>query len=703
VVKAQSVSNEGTDFWAVFPTHIPAGTNTGVVLAEMFIYITGTKSSSGTVSVGSLVIPFSVTANQIVQVPIPYSAANITYGESNKVVSGKSIHIEVANGQPKVAVFALISARARSEAYLVLPTDVMGQRYYAMSEVSTYLPNDNGVTGKPYILVVATQDNTNITLKNARNGINTTIHLDKKGDMYEFLDDRDVTGTLIETDDCNKRFAAFSGHSGLGIDGTSADPLAQQLYPTESWGKTYGVVPFIDRKYYYRMIAAENDTKVFIDGVEVATLAAGEIYDAPSRPLTKPFLITANRPVSVAQFAYSQSVLSATSNPVLGDPDMVILNPEEYSIKQITLFASLGRTTEFYLNIFMKTTGTSTFKINGSSSGVTWTVMETNPLYSYAQIPYSGGLSLTLSADEGFNAMAYGFGATESYAYSAGTNLAVNNFLKLTNLNAGITGDNACSGAPLELKVTLPSPATSLTWTFEDTKYNRSDPNPVPFIPPSTDGIVRYEYEYKGEVIYSSPGPQQIVLHVQLAPGSNPCNLTEIDYSYNFEIVKPEIVLPDQVEILEGGTTNIKGTTTEVDLTYKWSPQTGISDPNIINPNVTNTHDQLYTLTATSSLGCVTTASVLVKIVDGFDIPNSFSPNGDGVNDVWNLKLLNTYLNSLVEIFNRNGAKVFSNVGYGTPFDGNYQGQPLPVGTYYYVITPRNGKQSKSGPLTIIR
>gem|GEM_PF-6408213 len=69
----------------------------------------------------------------------------------------------------------------------------------------------------------------------------------------------------------------------------------------------------------------------------------------------------------MAQFAYIQVDFCANGNSVvLGDPDMVILNPEEYNIKMITLFASFDRTPEYYLNVFMKTWGRGGFRINGN-------------------------------------------------------------------------------------------------------------------------------------------------------------------------------------------------------------------------------------------------------------------------------------------------------------------------------------------------
>ncbi len=84
-------------------------------------------------------------------------------------------------------------------------------------------------------------------------------------------------------------------------------------------------------------------------------------------------------------------------------------------------------------------------------------------------------------------------------------------------------------------------------------------------------------------------------------------------------------------------------------------------------------------------------------------IPNTFTPNGDGINDTWEIKYLDYYPKSTVNIFNRWGQKLYSSVGYSIPWDGKYNGQVLPVGTYYYMIDPKNGQPVISGWVAIIR
>ncbi|MEO8948322.1 MAG: MBG domain-containing protein [Mucilaginibacter sp.] len=73
-------------------------------------------------------------------------------------------------------------------------------------------------------------------------------------------------------------------------------------------------------------------------------------------------------------------------------------------------------------------------------------------------------------------------------------------------------------------------------------------------------------------------------------------------------------------------------------------------------------------------------------------IPNAFTPNGDGINDVWNINNLNTYPKTTVEILNRYGTRVFFSNNYAIPWDGKYNGVKVPDGTYYYIITGVSNK-----------
>jgi gliding motility-associated-like protein len=90
-------------------------------------------------------------------------------------------------------------------------------------------------------------------------------------------------------------------------------------------------------------------------------------------------------------------------------------------------------------------------------------------------------------------------------------------------------------------------------------------------------------------------------------------------------------------------------------------------------------------------------------LVLALKIPNTFTPNGDGINDTWNIVNIEAYPDCTVNIFNRWGQKVYASVGYAKSWDGLYNNAPLPVSTYYYIIDLKNGTKAYSGDITIIR
>lgn len=84
-------------------------------------------------------------------------------------------------------------------------------------------------------------------------------------------------------------------------------------------------------------------------------------------------------------------------------------------------------------------------------------------------------------------------------------------------------------------------------------------------------------------------------------------------------------------------------------------------------------------------------------------IPTVFSPNGDGVNDVWNIANLDAYTDCRLTVYDRSGAVVFKSIGYNTPWNGTRNGAPLDTGTYYYVIDFEDEIPRVSGWVFLIR
>ncbi len=113
-----------------------------------------------------------------------------------------------------------------------------------------------------------------------------------------------------------------------------------------------------------------------------------------------------------------------------------------------------------------------------------------------------------------------------------------------------------------------------------------------------------------------------------------------------------------------------------------------------------------YKLTVTDKYGCMVESDVIdfnEFEVKSLRIPNTFSPNGDGINDNWVINGTENYPTAEFNVFDRNGNRVFYNKGYTKNFDGFYNGQLLPVGVYYYIVDLKGKCKPLSGSLTIIR
>lgn len=159
---------------------------------------------------------------------------------------------------------------------------------------------------------------------------------------------------------------------------------------------------------------------------------------------------------------------------------------------------------------------------------------------------------------------------------------------------------------------------------------------------------------------------------------------------------------PDRVTF-SGRPVQLEGNGSGNSITYLWTPATYLDDPSKPNPIATPTEDMVYTLQVTNGCNVMVSDEVSVRVYQQIFIPNSFTPNGDSVNDVWNIAGLITYPECSVKIFNRYGDVIYSGKGYDSPWDGRYKGADLPQGVYYYIIDLNNGESPYRGAINIIR
>ncbi len=200
--------------------------------------------------------------------------------------------------------------------------------------------------------------------------------------------------------------------------------------------------------------------------------------------------------------------------------------------------------------------------------------------------------------------------------------------------------------------------------------------------------------------LYSAANTYNVSLYIVNSRGCNSDTLTQQFTVHPYPVVNAG---PDRI-VLQGGLITIQSIVTGNDLQYLWSPATYLNSTVVASPIASNLQDDItYTLTVTARGGCKSFDNMFVKVLKAPRIPNTFTPNGDGINEVWTIEYLDTYPNNRVQVFTRTGQLVFESKGYRTPWDGKFNGKPLPFDTYYYIVEPESGRKPIIGYVTIVK
>lgn len=141
---------------------------------------------------------------------------------------------------------------------------------------------------------------------------------------------------------------------------------------------------------------------------------------------------------------------------------------------------------------------------------------------------------------------------------------------------------------------------------------------------------------------------------------------------------------------------------------YQWDFGDGTTSTQE-NPSHTYANPGRYVITLTAFNGiCTDTLSTdIIKILAEGEIivPNTFTPNNDGVNDFFNI-LISNLADYNIKIFNRYGTLVFTSDKILNSWDGNFEGKPMPVGVYYFIVDATDAlgnKLFRKNSLTLIR
>ena len=324
-----------------------------------------------------------------------------------------------------------------TDAFLGIPTDILGKDYYTVSYYSSY----------SQVLIIGASDSVSVNIKLPEklgshhvefNGVwysqgqNINVVLDNF-DTFQITSLGDLTGTYIQSD---KPVAVFSGNQCANVGPGACDHLVEMLMPVDTWGKTFATVPIPDRTIgdIFRFIASEPNTVVNITGglsYSFTITNQGGMVER-SIPSNAYCLIEANKAIMTVQFVKGQSSASD-----LNDPSMMIVQPLGGYSNTFT-FTTLSRPSGAFINYFafiIRGSYKDGLMIDGSPLSTTFhTIPGSDFVGGYIRIT-SGVHTVYHQSPIGlFAGYLYGRQSYESYAFPIGSRLAPINTVSIRHL-----------------------------------------------------------------------------------------------------------------------------------------------------------------------------------------------------------------------------------------------------------------------------
>lgn len=163
---------------------------------------------------------------------------------------------------------------------------------------------------------------------------------------------------------------------------------------------------------------------------------------------------------------------------------------------------------------------------------------------------------------------------------------------------------------------------------------------------------------------------------------------------------------PRDTDIVVNQPLQLNGTGAE---TFTWSPSTGLNNPGIANPVALLSESQQYVLKVQSAAGCTGTDTINVtvyKVDPGLYVPNAFTPNGDGVNDVFRPIPIGMKSLKYFKVYNRGGQLIFSTSIQNKGWDGSFKGKPQDTDVFVWIVEGLDYQGKiifQKGSVTLIR
>lgn len=206
----------------------------------------------------------------------------------------------------------------------------------------------------------------------------------------------------------------------------------------------------------------------------------------------------------------------------------------------------------------------------------------------------------------------------------------------------------------------------------------------------------RHEYTQGGDFVL------MLIVGDEFCPDTVKHSLHVADFQLRLDVDRPRVERMDPINLSSSASFG------PYDIT-SWSPDHLFPDQAALVQSISADSTRFFTITAVTSTGCTDTASVFVEVIPKVFMPNVFSPNGDGVNDVFGIVSFGDVLKvSQFEIYDRWGRRVWMGRGSSeaVSWNGQMNGRPVEAGTYFYMIraVTRQGELfHRQGDVILIR
>jgi gliding motility-associated-like protein len=286
-------------------------------------------------------------------------------------------------------------------------------------------------------------------------------------------------------------------------------------------------------------------------------------------------------------------------------------------------------------------------------------------------------------------------GGGTSYAWNTGAGTSTISISPLTDTFYSLVASNtfACSDTAIHSVTVLPLPAVTISGISTICEGETT------ILSASGTGTITWSTGDANNIINVSP----LVSTVYTASATNSCGTVSDPVTLSVNSL-PLLNVSNDTTVLLGSSAGLLASGA---ATYVWSPVSGLSCSNCPDPVATLQSTTTYFVTGTNSNGCSVSGSVTITVDSEFDIfvPDIFSPNADGQNDVLFVRGAGIKEFTFI-IYDRWGEKVFETNDQSIGWDGTYKGSVLnnAVFVYYLSASIINGEDIKvKGDITLIK